>query len=160
MFAPVDPLGLSQFDNLWSQSLTLTPELGKGQSKDPREAVIHIAQARFLLEELDIVAQDNALLRERDVIQDPNTGLTHVRAYKKPSLACAFFHHHHHSVASAKQALLLKKVQDELKDITAVGGKHNFPALADWQPYSVGGGGFNPAPTGPRSTSHSVHGHS
>ena len=159
MFAPVDPLGLSQFDNLWSQLLILTPELGKEQSKSPHEAVIHITQARFLLGEIDIMAQDSALLRERDVIQDLNTGLTHVRAYKKPGLACAFLHRCHHSVASTKQALLLKKVQGELKDITAVGVKHNFPTLAHWQPYSADGGGLNPAPAGPRSTSHSVHGH-
>ena len=32
--------------------------------------------------------------------------------------------------------------------------------FADWQPYSVGGGGFNPVPAGPRSTSRSVRGRS
>ena len=105
---------------------------------------------RFLLGELDIVAQDSALLRERDVIQDLNTGLTHVPAYKKPGLACAFPHRRLHSGVSTKQALLLKKVEGELKDITAVEEKQDFPTLADWQPYSVGGGGFNPAPAGPR----------
>ena len=98
------------------------------------------------------------LLRERDVIQEPNTGLTHVLAYKKPGLACVFLRRRLHSVASTKQALLLKKVQDELKDITAVEGKQYFPTLADCQPYSVGGGGFNPAPAGPRSISRSVRG--
>ena len=66
----------SQFGNLWSQLLALTPELGKGQSKVLRELVIHIAQARFLLGELDIVMQDSALHREQDVIQNPNMGLT------------------------------------------------------------------------------------
>ena len=160
MCAPIDPLLLYQFDNLWSQLLALTPELGKAQFKDPREAVIYIAQARFLLGELDIVVQESALLRERDVIQDLNTDFTHVLAYKKPGLACAFLHHLLHSVASTKQALLLKKVSDELKDITAVGRKQHFPTLADWKPYSVGGSGFNPAPAGPRSTPRSVRGRS
>ena len=56
MCASVDPLGFSQFDTLWSQLLALTPELGKAQSKNPREAVIHIAQTCYLLGELDIVA--------------------------------------------------------------------------------------------------------
>lgn len=81
----------SQFDNIWSQLLALTPELGKAQSKDPRETVVDIAQTRFLLRELDLVAQDSALHREREVIQDLNTGLSHVLMYKKPSLACASF---------------------------------------------------------------------
>ena len=85
MCAPVDPLVFSQFDNLWSQLLALTPELGKAQSKHPREAVIHITQAHFLLAEL--VAQDSVFLRERDVIQDFNMGLTHVLAYNEPGLA-------------------------------------------------------------------------
>ena len=65
--APVDSPVFSQFDNLWSPLLALTPELGKAQSKDPREAVVHIAEARFLLGKLD-------------------TGPTHVLAYKKPGL--------------------------------------------------------------------------
>ena len=78
--APVDPLVFSKSDYLWLQLLALTLKLGKAQSRHPREAVVHIAQARFLLQELDIVAQDSALLRKRDVIQDLNTGLTHVLA--------------------------------------------------------------------------------
>ena len=106
-----------------SQLLALTSELGKAQSKDPREAIIYIAQARFLLAELDNVAQDIALLRKRDVIQDLNTGLTHILTYKKSGLACAFLHRGLHSAASTKQALLLKKVQNKIKDIIAVGGK-------------------------------------
>ena len=80
MWATDDPLGFSQFDSLGLQLLALTPELEKAQSKDPREAVICIAQAFFLLGELDIVAQDSALLQEWDVIQDLNTSLTHVLA--------------------------------------------------------------------------------
>ena len=48
--------------------LALTSELGKAQSKDPRKAVVHIAHARFLLRELDLVAQDSTLLCEQDVI--------------------------------------------------------------------------------------------
>ena len=92
MCAPVNPLGVSQFDNLWSKLLALTTEFGKGQSKHPREAIIHIAQERFLLRELDIVAQDSALLRKRDAIQDLHAGLTYVLTYNKPGLACAFLH--------------------------------------------------------------------
>ena len=48
---------------------------------------------------------------------------------------CAFPHRRLHSVTSTKHALLHKKVQDELKDMTTVGGKHDFSTLADWQPY-------------------------
>ena len=90
MWATVDPLRFSQFDTLGSKLLTLTPELGKAQSQDPREAVLDIAQARFLLGELDIVAQDSALLRRRDVIQDLNIGITHVLPYKELGLALRF----------------------------------------------------------------------
>ena len=138
--------------------LALTPELGKAQSRHPREAVVRIAQAHFLLGELDLVARDSALLRERDVIQVLSTGLSHVLMYKKPGLACAFLHRRLHSVSSIKQASLLKKVQDELKDITAVGGKQDFPTLADWQPYAAGGGAFIHAPAGPRNTSRPTQG--
>ena len=138
--------------------LALTPELEKAQSRDPREAVVPIAQARFLLGELDLVSQDSALLRERDVIQDLSTGLSHVLMYKKPGLACAFLDRRLHSVSSIKQASLLKKVQDELKDITAVGGKQDFPTLADWQPCAAGGGAFH-APAGPRNISRPTQGH-
>ena len=106
------------------------------------------------------MTQDSALLRERDVIQDLYTGLTHILAYKKRGLTCTFPHRCPHSVASTKQVLLLKKVHHELKDIPAVGGKQDFLRLANWQPYSVGGGGFIAAPAGPRSTSRSVRGRS
>ena len=78
--------------------------------------------------------------------------------YKKPGMAYAFLHYRLHSVSSIKQASLPKKVQDELKNITAVGGKQDSPTLADWQPYSAGGGAFIHAPPGPRTTSRSVRG--
>ena len=51
---------------------------------------------------------------------------------------------------STRQVLLLRKAQDELKYITAVGGKQILPTLADWRSYSVGGGAFNPTPADPR----------
>ena len=104
----------SQSNNLWSKLVALATELEKGHFKDPHVAVIQIAPARSFLGELDIVAQDSVLLGERDVMQDLNTGLTHVLAYKKPVLACAFLHRRRHSVDSTKQALLIKKVQNDL----------------------------------------------
>ena len=64
------------------------------------------------------------------------------------------------TAASTKQALslLFKKTQGDLEDITVVRGQQDFPTLPDWQPYSVGGAGFNPALASSRSTFRSVCG--
>ena len=102
--------------------------LSKGQSKEPRAVVTDIVQACLLLGELDNVMQNQGV---REVIQGLHAGLNHALAYKKPGLACAFLYHYLNSVHYTKQAVSMKDVLDDLKDITAVEGKPDFPTFPD-----------------------------
>ena len=103
--------------------------LSEGQNKEPRAAVTDIVRPCLMLGELDNVMQNQG---GREVIQGLHVGLNHALAYKKPSLACAFLHHYLNSVHYTMQTVPMKKdVLDDLKDITTVEGKPDFPTFPD-----------------------------
>ena len=125
----------------------------------PCGAVTDIAQARFLLGKFaNVVRRTVSSKREREVTQGLNAGLNHVLVYKELGLACAFLHRRLHYVAPTEQAVLIKVVLDDLKEIPAGGGKQESPALPERQPYTAGTAEFNPGMPLIWGTIHSVCG--